>query len=572
MSMVKLTIDNQEVEVEKGSTILQAAAKLGIKIPTLCYHPELRKFGACRICIVEDAKRGSLVPACYTPAREGMNLLSASPKVMRTRKTILELLLASHNGNCLTCDRNGRCKLQTMAYELGVNNVRFEGDKREFEIDTTAPIVRDPNKCILCGNCVRMCHEVQTVGAIDFTNRGFNASVAPAFDKSLLDSNCVFCGQCVRVCPVAALTEKSEIAKVREAIASNKHVIVAPSPAVRVGLGEEFGLPVGSLVTGKLAAALRRLGFDKVFDVQFSADLTIMEEATELLDRVQNGGVLPMMTSCSPGWIKFCEHFFPDLIPNLSSCKSPQEMFGAVAKSYYAKVAGIPAEDIYVVTIMPCISKKYEKDRPEMKQEIDAVLTVRELARMIKEAGIQFNELPDEDFDSMLGESTGAATIFGVTGGVMEAALRTAYFKITGQELPDDAIELTAVRGLEGIREAAIPVGDLTVKVAVATGLGNARKLMEKVRAGEADYHFIEVMTCPGGCINGGGQPYTTDVEFRQKRGEGLYQSDRSLPLRKSHLNPEIIKAYDEFFEKPNSHVAHEWLHTHYTARKKYQN
>lgn len=572
MSMVKLTIDNQEVEVEKGSTILQAAAKLGIKIPTLCYHPELRKFGACRICIVEDAKRGSLVPACYTPAREGMNLLSASPKVMRTRKTILELLLASHNGNCLTCDRNGRCKLQTMAYELGVTNVRFEGDKREFEIDTTAPIVRDPNKCILCGNCVRMCHEVQTVGAIDFTNRGFNASVAPAFDKSLLDSNCVFCGQCVRVCPVAALTEKSEIAKVREAIASNKHVIVAPSPAVRVGLGEEFGLPVGSLVTGKLAAALHRLGFDKVFDVQFSADLTIMEEATELLDRVQNGGVLPMMTSCSPGWIKFCEHFFPDLIPNLSSCKSPQEMFGAVAKSYYAKVAGIPAEDIYVVTIMPCISKKYEKDRPEMKQEIDAVLTVRELARMIKEAGIQFNELPDEDFDSMLGESTGAATIFGVTGGVMEAALRTAYFKITGQELPDDAIELTAVRGLEGIREAAIPVGDLTVKVAVATGLGNARKLMEKVRAGEADYHFIEVMTCPGGCINGGGQPYTADVEARQKRGEGLYESDRSLPLRKSHLNPEIIKAYDEFFEKPNSHVAHEWLHTHYTARKKYQN
>lgn len=572
MSMVKLTIDNQEVEVEKGSTILQAAAKLGIKIPTLCYHPELRKFGACRICIVEDAKRGSLVPACYTPAREGMNLLSASPKVMRTRKTILELLLASHNGNCLTCDRNGRCKLQTMAYELGVNNVRFEGDKREFEIDTTAPIVRDPNKCILCGNCVRMCHEVQTVGAIDFTNRGFNASVSPAFDKSLLDSNCVFCGQCVRVCPVAALTEKSEIAKVREAIASNKHVVVGPAPAVRVGLGEEFGLPVGSLVTGKLAAALRRLGFDKVFDVQFSADLTITEEATELVDRVKNGGVLPMMTSCSPGWVKFCEHFFPDLLPNLSTCKSPQEMFGAAVKSYYAKISGIPAEDIFVVSIMPCISKKYEKDRPEMKQEIDASLTVRELARMIKEAGIQFNELPDEDFDSMLGESTGAATIFGVTGGVMEAALRTGYYYITGQELPDDAIELTPVRGLEGIREAAIPVGDLTIKVAVATGLGNARKLMEKVRAGEADYHFIEVMTCPGGCINGGGQPYTADVEARQKRGEGLYQSDRSLPLRKSHLNPEIIKAYDEFFEKPNSHVAHEWLHTHYTARKKYQN
>jgi len=570
MSMVNLIIDNQAVEVEKGSTILEAAAKLGKKIPTLCYHPELRKFGACRICIVQDAKRGSLIPACYTPARDGMELLTNSEKVIKTRKTILELLLASHNGNCLTCDRNQRCKLQTMAYENDVRDIRFEGDKREFPMDVSGPIVRDPNKCILCGNCVRMCHEVQTVGAIDFTDRGFIASVATPFDKPLIDSNCVYCGQCVRVCPVAALTENSEVAAVRAAIASNKHVVVQVAPAVRVGLGEEFGLDRGSLVTGKMAAALRRLGFDKVFDTQFSADMTIMEEGTELLTRVKEGGVLPMMTSCSPGWIKFCEQFYPELLPNLSTCKSPQEMFGAIAKTYYAEKNNIDPKDMFVVSIMPCTAKKFEKTRPEMNVGVDAVLTTRELAKMIKQAGIEFNALPEEGFDEVLGESTGAATLFGVTGGVMEAALRTVYAVVTGTELADDGIELTAVRGLEGTREATIPVGDLTVKVAIVTGLANARALMEKIKAGEADYHFIEVMTCPGGCINGGGQPYTDDPEARAKRAEGLYESDRSLPLRKSHLNPAVKKAYDEYFEKPNSHKAHDILHTHYHPRKKY--
>jgi len=569
MSMVKLTIDNQEVEVEKGATILEAAAKLGIKIPTLCYHPELRKFGACRICVVEDA-RGSLVPACYTPAREGMVLKSASPKVIKTRKTILELLLASHNGNCLTCDRNQRCKLQTMAYEMDVRNIRFEGDVREFPMDTSGAIVRDPNKCILCGNCVRMCHEVQTVGAIDFTDRGFIASVATPFDKPFAESNCVFCGQCVRVCPVAALTENSEIEAVRAAVASDKHVVVQVAPAVRIGLGEEFGTDTGALVTGKMAAALRRLGFDKIFDTQFSADLTIMEEGTELLHRIKDGGALPMFTSCSPGWIKFCEQFYPEFIPNLSTCKSPQEMFGAVAKSYYAEKAGIDPKDMFVVSIMPCTSKKYEKTRPEMNSGVDAVLTTRELARMIKQAGIEFDALPEEEFDNPLGESTGAATIFGVTGGVMEAALRTVYAVVTGTELEGDALELTVVRGLDGVREATIPVGDLNVKVAIATGLGNARALLEKIKAGEADYHFVEVMTCPGGCINGGGQPYTDDPEFRVKRAAGLYESDRSLPLRKSHLNPAVQKAYEEYFEKPNSHKAHDILHTHYNKKPRY--
>ena len=569
MSMINLTIDNQAIEVERGTTILEAAAKLGIKIPTLCYHPELRKFGACRICVVEDA-RGALVPACYTPVKEGMVLKTASPKAIKTRKTILELLLASHNGNCLTCDRNQRCNLQTMAYEMDVRDVRFDGELRDFPMDTSGAIIRDPNKCILCGNCVRMCHEVQTVGAIDFTDRGFTASVATPFDKPFAESNCVFCGQCVRVCPVAALTENCEIEAVRAAVASDKHVVVQVAPAVRIGLGEEFGLDTGALVTGKMAAALRRLGFDKVFDTQFSADLTIMEEGTELLHRVKDGGVLPMFTSCSPGWVKFCEQFYPEFIPNLSTCKSPQEMFGAVAKTYYAEKNGIDPKDIFVVSIMPCTSKKYEKTRPEMNQEVDAVLTTRELAKMIKQAGLQFNELPEEDFDHPLGESTGAATLFGVTGGVMEAALRTVYAVVTGSELKDDELELTAVRGLEGVREATIPVGDLNVKIAIATGLGNARALLEKIKAGEADYHFVEVMTCPGGCINGGGQPYTNDPAFREKRAAGLYESDRSLPLRKSHLSPAVQKAYEEYFGKPNSHKAHDILHTHYHKKPRY--
>ncbi|MBT9140478.1 MAG: NADP-reducing hydrogenase subunit HndC [Dehalococcoidia bacterium] len=569
MSMINLIINNQAIEVEPDTTILEAAAKLGIKIPTLCYLPELRKFGACRICVVEDA-RGTLVPACYTPVKEGMVLKTASPKTIKTRKTILELLLASHNGNCLICDRNGRCTLQTMAYEMDVREIRFKGAIRDFPMDASGAVIRDPNKCILCGNCVRMCHEVQTVGTIDFTDRGFTASVATAFDKPIIESNCIFCGQCVLVCPVAALVETSEIEAVKTAIASDKHVVVQVAPAVRVSLGEEFGLEPGTLVTGKIVAALRRLGFDKIFDTQFTADLTIMEEGAELLHRIKDGGALPMFTSCSPAWIKFCEQFYPELLPNVSTCKSPQEMFGAIAKTYYAEKSGIDPKDIFVVSIMPCTAKKYEKNRPEMKNEVDAVLTTRELAKMIKQAGIEFKTLPDEDFDSPLGQSTGAGTIFGVTGGMMEATLRTVYAIVTEKELEGDALELTAVRGLEGIREATIPLGDLNLKVAVTTGLGNARVLLDKIKAGEADYHLVEIMPCSGGCINGGGQPYTNDPALKEKRAAGLYESDRSLPLRKSHLNPAVQKAYQEYFGKPNSHKAHEILHTHYHQKPRH--
>jgi NADH-quinone oxidoreductase subunit G/NADP-reducing hydrogenase subunit HndD len=568
MDMVTLTINGKQVQVEKGTTIKKAAENIGIEIPGLCDDNDLHPFGACRLCVVED-NRGNLVASCHTPVREGMNIKTHSKKVINARRLILELLLSSHNADCFECDKSLHCKLQKYAYELNINNIRFDGEKRDFHVNAVGPIIQDPNKCILCGKCVRMCHEVQTIGAIDFADRGFDAYISAPYEKSLLDSDCIFCGQCVRVCPTGALVENPEIDKVYEALNNpKKHVVVQTAPATRIALGEEFGLEPGEIVTGKMVAALKQLGFDKVFDTQFSADLTIMEEGTELVKRLEKGENLPLFTSCCPSWILAVEKFYPELIPNISTARSPQQMFGSVAKHYYTKKAGIAPEDLFVVSIMPCISKKFERTRPEFDDDVDAVLTTRELSRMIKEAGIDFTKLEEEKYDSPLGESTGAATLFAATGGVMEAALRTAYSLLTGEELKGDAVEFTAVRGLEGIKESAVEINGKTVKIAVANGIGNAKKLIEKIKNGEAKYEFVEVMACPGGCTCGGGQPYTDDPDFRQKRIEGVYKNDKNSPKRKSHENEEIKKMYEEYYEKPNSEKAHHELHTHYASRR----
>ena len=578
-NFITLTIDGVKVEVPAGTTVLEAAKKAGINIPTLCYLKDVNAIGACRMCVVEAGGR-ALQAACVLPATDGMVVKTNTPKIREYRKTLLELVLSAHEKKCLTCVRSQNCELQKLCLDLGVENGdRFAGSQNKYAIDDVSPsIVRDNNKCILCRRCVATCANIQNVGVIGAVNRGFNTSIESPWNLSLNDMACINCGQCITACPVGALYEKDETKKVWNLIADEtKHVVVQPAPAVRAALGEEFGMPIGTCVTGKMAAALRRLGFDKIFDTDFGADLTIMEEATELIGRIQNNGVLPMITSCSPGWIKFCETYYPEFIPNLSSCKSPHEMLGAVVKSYYAQKAGIDPKDIAVVSVMPCTAKKFEADRDELAgtgyPDVDAVITTRELAKMIKEAGIDFVNLPDEDFDDMLGESTGAGVIFGATGGVMEAALRTAYEVITGKELEN--VDFTTVRGIEGIKEATIKVGDLDVSVAVAHGTGNASKLLDMVKSGEKNYTFIEVMGCPGGCVTGGGQPIVSaqdkmTCDPKVLRAKALYGEDAGKAKRKSHENKEIQKLYDEFLGKPNSHKAHELLHTHYVKREKY--
>lgn len=573
MSLVTLTINGKQVQVEQGTTILNAAKLLDINIPTLC-HMNLhdgseRNPGSCRVCVVEVEGRRNLAPACNTPVFEGMVVKTNTIKAITSRRNVVELLLSDHPQDCLLCEKSTNCELQTLAAEMGIREIKYKGEMSTFPKDiSSASIVRNLDKCILCRKCVTVCSEVQTISVLSAMNRGFETVISPAFGMPMVDTNCTFCGQCVSVCPTGALTEVNNTSKVWNALNDDsKVVIVQTAPAVRAALGEEFGNESGTAVTGKMVAALRSLGFDKVFDTDFAADLTIMEEATELMDRIQNGGRLPMLTSCCPGWINFFEHEFADLLDVPSSCKSPQQMFGAIAKSYYAKKMNIDPKNLVVVSVMPCLAKKYEAAREEMGNDVDIVISTRELAKMIKEAGIHFNSLQNEEFDSMLGESTGAAVIFGVTGGVMEAALRTAYEWITNENLDD--VEFTMLRGMDGIREATIQIKDMEVKAAIASGLGNARKLLEKIRSGEADYQIIEIMACPGGCIDGGGQPYLHGrYENLEKRANALYEEDRDKPLRKSHQNPAIIQLYEEFLDKPNSEIAHKLLHTHYHCKE----
>ncbi len=578
--MVNLKINGQDVSVPAGSTVLEAARIAGIEIPTLCYLKDVSQTGSCRMCLVEIKGGRALQAACVYPVAEGIEVFTNTPKVREARKITLELILSNHERKCLTCVRNRNCELQTLADELGVTDITYDGIRNEYPLDNLSPsIVRDNNKCILCRRCVNMCKNIQTVGAIDTMERGFKTKVACAFDKSLGEVSCVNCGQCIAVCPVGALREKDATDDVWAALANpDLHVVVQTAPAVRAALGEEFGMEMGTPCTGKMAAALRRLGFDKVFDTDFAADLTIMEEGTELLHRIQNGGKLPMITSCSPGWIKFCEHNFPDMLDNLSSCKSPHEMYGAVIKSYYAEKAGIDPKNIYVVSVMPCTAKKYEAQRDELSvnglQDVDTVLTTRELAKMIKEAGIRFTQLPDEGFDDPFGEAaTGAGVIFGATGGVMEAAIRTVADLLDNTSHSE--VEYEAVRGLEGIKIASVQAGGKTIRAAVAHGLGNARELINKVKAGEVEVDFIEIMACPGGCVNGGGQPIVPakvrmDCDIRAERAKAIYAEDKALPLRKSHDNPFIKKLYEEYLGEPCGHKSHELLHTHYIARDKH--
>lgn len=574
--MVKLFIDGKEVEVEKNSTILDAAKKAGSYIPTLCYHPDLSPTGACGVCVVEI--EGSPTPkrSCCTPVSQGMKVTTNSKSLREIRKTIVQLLLSDHDVTCPTCSANEKCELQSLANYLGVDMNGLPAILERKPLDeTSVSIVRDPNKCILCGRCVTVCSELQAVSAITIAERGFEAVVDTFFSQGLGNSSCVNCGQCTVFCPTGALSERSEIDMVWDALLDpDKVVVVQEAPSIRATLGEEFGMEVGTVTVGKMYAALRRLGFDVVFDTNFAADLTIMEEANELVERVKSGGPLPLITSCSPGWIKFMETFFPDLAKYVSTCKSPQQMFGTLSKTYFAEEAGIDPSKIVSVSIMPCTAKKFEARRPEMRdsgyQDVDYVLTTREFVRMLKSAGLDLKELPDERPDELMGMYTGAATIFGATGGVMEAAVRTAYWMITGKELEN--LDVTAVRGMAGIKEAELDINGLKVKVAVAHGLGNARELLTKVRkqleeTGKSEYAFIEIMACPGGCVGGGGQPKGSTFAMRARRGEGLYAEDKSLPLRRSHENPAIKRIYEKFLKKPGSGVSHKLLHTFYYKR-----
>jgi len=573
--MINVTIDNQKIEIEEGRTILEAARRAGIHIPTLCYLPEVQAIGACRVCLVEVEGNRTLQASCVLPATNNMVVHTRTEKVRKARKFAVEMLLSNHPFECLTCPRNLNCELQSLASELGIREVRFTGAKSEGRIDESSPSIRrDQTKCILCRRCVTVCQEIQSVTALFTVGRGFDTRVEPAFNREIGDVACTNCGQCSLVCPVGAITEKENIQEVWDALNDPaKFVVIQDAPAVRAALGEEFGYPPGTLVTGKMLAAVRKLGFDRVFDTNFAADLTILEEGSELLKRVAEGGTLPLITSCSPGWIKFIEHFYPELLPHLSTCKSPHQMLGALTKTWYAQKADVDPKNMVVVSVMPCTAKKFECQRPEMKssgyQDVDYVLTTRELAKMIKQAGIDFTNLPDGNYDDPMGEYTGAATIFGATGGVMEAALRTAYEVATGKTL--ESVEFTAVRGLEGIKEAVVPVEGIgDVRVAVSHGLGNARKLLERVKEGKVQYHFIEVMACPGGCVGGGGQPIPVNNDVRTRRAQALYAEDCALPLRKSHDSPSIKKLYDEFLGKPLGEKSHNLLHTKYTPRSRF--
>ena len=579
MNKVNLTIDGIKVEVPANYTILEAAREAHINIPTLCYLKDVNEIGACRLCLVEIKGARALQAACVSPVGEGMEVQTNNEKLRKARKINLELILSNHNRECTSCVRSGNCELQQLCKEYGVEDYPFDGDRSQATIDELSPsIVRDNTKCISCRRCVAACNKVQKIGAIGVAKRGFNTTIGCIYGMSLADSPCINCGQCILACPVGALHEKDSTDAVYAALSDpSKHVVVQPAPAVRATLGEEFGMEIGTSVTGKLVSSLRRLGFDKVFDTDFAADLTIMEEGTELLGRLNNGGKLPMITSCSPGWIKYCEEFYPEFIPNLSSCKSPHEMLGALIKSYYAEKEGIDPKDIYVVSVMPCTAKKFEADREELGkdglQDVDAVLTVRELARMIKNAGIDFKRLPDEDFDSLLGESTGAGVIFGATGGVMEAALRTVYEVVTGKTLEN--VEFACVRGIDGIKEAEVDLDGKKVRVAVAHGTGNAKDLLDMVKNGEKEYEFIEIMGCPGGCVTGGGTPIVdattlSYIDLKTERAKALYGEDAGKARRKSHENEEVKTLYKEYLGEPNSHKAHELLHTHYIPRPKY--
>ncbi len=573
--MVNLIIDHQKIEVPEGTTILEAAQKMGVQIPTLCANLEIQHTpGACRVCVVEVERSRNLVASCVHPVAEGMKVKTNSDRARRARQTVIEFLLSDHPQDCTICQKNGHCELQSVAEKMGVREIRVpRTDFTSYRIDDSSPsLIRDASKCINCLRCVTVCAEVQSVFCLTPEARGFNCKVVPAMGANLMEAVCVMCGQCAVVCPTGAIVERDEVDKVWAALEDpNKHVIVQEAPAIRAMLGEEFGLPAGTLVTGKMISALRRLGFEKIFDTNFTAALTIIEEGHELLKRLKNGGKLPMMTSCSPGWVKFLEHFYPSLLPNLSTCKSPQQMFGALAKTYYAEFAGIDPKDIFVVSVMPCTAKKFEASRPEMVssgyRDVDVVLTARELGRMIRQAGIDFVNLPDEPFDAPMGQYTGAGKIFGATGGVMEAALRTVYAVVTWENL--SLLDITPVRGLEGVKEANIEVGELgEVRIAVAHGLGNARKLMDKVLDGTADYHFIEIMACPGGCVGGGGQSLPASNEKRMLRSQALYHDDKhGQKFRQSHENSAIKQLYETFLYEPLGERSHQLLHTHYVKR-----
>ncbi|WP_432662005.1 NADH-dependent [FeFe] hydrogenase, group A6 [Wukongibacter baidiensis] len=580
MEKVTLTIDNMKVEVPKDYTVLQAAKAAGIDIPTLCYLKDVNEVGSCRICLVEIEGARALQTSCVHPVSEGMIVRTNNKKVRETRKATLELLLSSHDRECLTCYRNKSCELQKLSEELGITEIPFDRKKMEKLVDDkSVAIVRDPNKCILCGRCVNTCKSRQNMGILDFVNRGFDTEVAPAFERSMADTPCIHCGQCITACPVAALREKSDMEKVWDAIDdTDVHVVVQTAPATRASLGESFGLPIGTRVTGKMVAALKRLGFDKVYDTNFGADITIMEEGHELLDRIENGKTLPLITSCCPVWVRYCEFNHPEFIDNLSSCKSPHQIMGATIKSYYAEKSNIDPKKIFVVSIMPCTSKKAEIVRPEMHvdgiRDVDAVLTTRELAKMIKKAGIKFLDLEDERYDQdLVGEYTGAGAIFGVTGGVMEAAIRTVAEVLEGKSI--ETIDYESVRGFEAIKESTLILGGKEIKIAVAHGPVAAENLLDMVKSGEKEYHFIEIMGCSGGCISGGGQPHVDaktlmDVDVRAQRGQALYEEDESRQYRKSHKSPQIIKLYKDYLGKPNSHKAHELFHTHYIEREKF--
>lgn len=586
MSKINIKIEGIPYQVEEGLTILEAAKKCGYEIPSLCSfnHGEC-SLGSCRVCLVEATGARGLVASCVYPVNEGMEITISSPKATAARRASVELLLSNHSMNCQQCEKNEKCELLHVAQVTGAREHMFEGSKTPVTVDELSPsIVRDTSKCVLCGRCVARCQNAHGNGVLGFENRGFNTIVAPAENRSFANSPCILCGQCVSVCPTGALAEKSEIDKIDQAKSEGKYIVVQTAPAVRAALGEEFGMKIGTPVTGKMVAALKRLGFDKVYDTDFAADLTIMEEANELLDRIKNNGVLPMITSCSPGWVNYAEYYYGDLLDHVSSCKSPHEMFGAIVKSYYAEKNNLDPKNIFVVSVMPCTAKKFEKEREQLKTngmaDVDCVITTRELAKLIKRSGINFNKLPDEEFDAdLLGDYTGAGVIFGVTGGVMEAALRTAYHELTGKE--HELVKFEQVRGFDGIKEASLDINGTTVNVAVAHGMKNAKVLLDEIKAGNSKYHFIEIMGCPGGCVAGGGQPYVKpcflpneddDIldTYKEKRAAALYSEDERQKIRQSHNNAQIIKLYEEYLGKPNSHKAHELLHTTYAPRDKY--